>query len=42
MLGDDAVVTKSLVSGEWLMIDYKINTPANKEINDSYEVLSCQ
>lgn len=34
--GDLAIVTKSPVSGEWIMIDYDINTLYNKEIDMFY------
>ena len=34
-LGDDAVVVKSAVTGEWLCIDYKVDTPVNYAIHNS-------
>ena len=37
LLGDDAIVVKSAVSGEWLCIDYKIDTPTNYAIHNSYQ-----
>ena len=36
-LGDDAVVTKSAVTGEWLMIDYKVDTAVNYTIHNSMQ-----
>ena len=35
--GDDAVVVKSSVSGEWLCIDYKVCTATNYAIHNSYQ-----
>lgn len=35
--GDDAVVIKSAVTGEWLCIDYKVCTPTNYAIHNSYQ-----
>lgn len=36
-LGDDAVVIKSAVTGEWLCIDYKVCTATNYAIHNSYQ-----
>lgn len=36
LLGDDAVVVKSAVSGEWLCVDYRMDTPTNYAIHNSY------
>ena len=35
--GDDAIVVKSAVNGEWLCIDYKMDTPTNYAIHNSYQ-----
>ena len=35
--GDDAIIVKSPVTGEWLCIDFKINTVTNQEIHKSYQ-----
>lgn len=40
MLGDDAVVTKSQVSGEWIVIDYEVDTMTNQELDDFYNSLT--
>jgi len=37
MYGDEAIVVKSAVSGEWLCIDYNISTPTNYAIHNSYQ-----
>lgn len=37
LLGDDAIVVKSAVSGEWLCVDYKIDTHTNYAIHNSYQ-----
>lgn len=35
--GDDAIVIKSTVTGEWLMIDYSVSTPINYAIHNSLQ-----
>ena len=44
-LGDDAVVVKSAVTGEWLMTDYKFNNSFNYAVHNSmqtrYEDMIC-
>lgn len=34
--GDDAIVVKSTVTGEWIMIDYTFLTSVNYAIHNSY------
>ena len=36
-LGDDAIVTKSDVTGEWLMIDYSFSNPFNYAVHNSMQ-----
>ena len=36
-LGDDVSIVKSAVNGEWLCIDYHIDTPTNYAIHNSYQ-----
>lgn len=44
-LGDDAMVVKSSVSGEWLMIDYRFDNAFNYAVHnsmqDKYEDMIC-
>ena len=35
--GDDAIVVKSPVNGEWLMIDYRVDTAFNYAIHNSLQ-----
>ena len=37
MAGDDAIVTKSAVTGEWLMIDYSFNNAFNYAVHNSMQ-----
>jgi len=37
MLGDDVSIVKSSVTGEWLCVDYHIDTPTNYAIHNSYQ-----
>jgi carbamoylphosphate synthase large subunit len=43
--GDDAIVTKSAVTGEWLMIDYSFSNAFNYAVHNSmqedYEDMIC-
>ena len=36
-LGDDVSIVKSAVTGEWLCVDYHIDTPVNYAIHNSYQ-----
>ena len=36
-LGDDVSIVKSAVTGEWLCIDYHIDTPTNWHIHNTYQ-----
>lgn len=35
--GDDAIVVKSSVSNEWLMIDYRVDTAFNYAVHNSLQ-----
>ena len=35
--GDDAIVTKSSVTGEWIMIDYSFSNAFNYAVHNSYQ-----
>ena len=37
MVGHDAIVTKSAVTGEWLMIDYSFNNAFNYAVHNSMQ-----
>ena len=37
MVGDDAIVTKSPVTGEWLMIDYSFKNALNYAVHNSMQ-----
>ena len=36
-LGDDAIVTKSAITGEWLMIDYSFTNAFNYAVHNSMQ-----
>ena len=36
-LGDDAIVTKSTVTGEWVMIDYRFDNAFNYAVHNSMQ-----
>jgi len=36
-LGDDVSIVKSSVNGEWLCVDYHVDTPINYAIHNSYQ-----